>query len=152
MCKYVEKYIPNFTPLEEQQRILDTENKNIIVSASAGSGKTTMMVQKILQYILEYGDEIPSLLVLTYTKASAEEMKQKIVKEVYSKAKEFPLLAGKIDDVAIADISTIHSFFQRILKTYFLEVNLNPNFEVIEESESNILKAKAIKMAIKKFQ
>ena len=103
----------------EQIKVLNSEGKNVIVSASAGSGKTTVLIQKLIKLITEKNVSVKKLLVLTYTKASAEEMKQKLIDALYENAIENPKLLEQIDDVAVSDISTIHSFFQRLIKRYF---------------------------------
>ena len=104
----------------EQQAVIDCQNKNQLVSASAGSGKTTIMIQKIINMITTGGVGIKNILVLTYTKASAEEMKQKLVNAIYGEVKNNPALFAQIDNVETADISTIHSFFQKVIKRYFM--------------------------------
>ena len=136
----------------EQQAVIDCQNKNQLVSASAGSGKTTIMIQKIINMITTGGVGIKNILVLTYTKASAEEMKQKLVNAIYGEVKNNPALFAQIDNVETADISTIHSFFQKTLKKYFSSVGLNSGFEIIDEKTSYNLRNKAFENALENYQ
>lgn len=137
---------------QEQIDVLESENKNLIVSASAGSGKTTVMIQKIINLITQKNKKIKEVLVLTYTKASAEEMKQKLLSALYEEASKNPKILEQIDDVAVADISTIHSFFQKMLKKHFTILELNPNFTLVDENKVLKLKEKAMENAYEIFE
>lgn len=139
----------NYKP--EQATVIACENKNQLVSASAGSGKTTIMIQKIINLITKDKINIKDILVLTYTKASAEEMKQKLVSAIYEEVKNDKSLVKQIDDIETSDISTIHSFFQKIIKKYFMMLNINPNFELIDEVSGAKLKNQAMDKAIEAF-
>ena len=136
----------NFLP--EQIKVLECKDKNIIVTASAGSGKTTIMIEKLIKLITEENINVQNLLVLTYTKAAAEEMKQKLISALYEKALGNAHYISQIDDIMTADISTIHSFFQKVIKKHFMHLNIDPNFSVIEEKQSENLKYQALKKAI----
>ncbi|MDD3397500.1 MAG: UvrD-helicase domain-containing protein, partial [Clostridia bacterium] len=136
----------NFLP--EQLKILESNDKNIIVSASAGSGKTTVMIEKLIKIITEENIDIKNLLVLTYTKSAAEEMKQKLINALYEKAESNIKYISQIDDVMTADISTLHSFFQKLIKKHFMLVDVDPKFCVLEENQSENLKYQALKKAI----
>lgn len=135
----------------EQEEIMSSKNKNLIVSASAGSGKTTVMIRKIISLITEAGVNVRELLVLTYTKASAEEMKQKLLSKLTELSRSNTALLKQIDDLPTANISTIDSFFQKIIKKYFYILNLEPNFNVIDEKESENLKTNSLSLALEKF-
>ena len=136
----------------EQQAVIDCQNKNQLVSASAGSGKTTIMIQKIINMITTGGVGIKNILVLTYTKASAEEMKQKLVNAIYGEVKNNPALFAQIDNVETADISTIHSFFQKVIKRYFMLLDINPAFDIIDETRGIKLQNRALDRAIEEFE
>ena len=90
-------------------------------------------------------------MVLTYTKAAAEEMKQKLVNALYEQSKTNPKLLNQIDDIATSDISTIHSFFQKLIKKYFMYLDFNPQFVVLEENEAQKLKNQALKNIIELY-
>ena len=108
-----------FKPLPEQAEIIDSQNKNLLVSASAGSGKTTVMIARICK-LIESGLATPkNLLVMTYTTSAASEMKQKLYNTLKQKISDPEIL----DEIATSDISTIHSFCSRLLKKYFYPKN-----------------------------
>ena len=134
-----------------QEEVVNSTNKNLIVSASAGSGKTTVMIRKIIKHMIEDGVGVRDILVLTYTKAAAEEMKQRLLSAIYENAQNNPSLLNQIDDLSIANISTIHSFFQKVLKKYFYILKLDPSFSLCDELESENLKAKALEQAMQNF-
>lgn len=136
----------------QQQAVIDCYGKNQLVSASAGSGKTTIMIQKIINLITQDKIDIGQILVLTYTKASAEEMKQKLVLAIYDAVKTNPELLGQLDAVSTADISTIHSFFQKVIKKNFMTLKINPSFEIIDETKGINLKNFAMEKAIENME
>ena len=135
----------------EQKDVLDTVGKNLIVSASAGSGKTTVMIQKILEDIDVRGIDLKKILVLTYTSASADEMKQKLAGALYERAEGNPKCLKQIDDLETADISTIHSFFQKIIKKYFTAIDINPDFSIVDTVNAKKYEENALEMAIDEF-
>ncbi len=130
---------------EEQKAIFDSHDKNILVSASAGSGKTTVMIQKIINLVLKDGDRTPisNFLVVTFTKASAEDMKAKLV-EAFMSHQDDAFCLEQIDLVDTSDISNLHSFCSRLISTYFYEVNVDPAFQVLDGAVSAFLQDKAL--------
>jgi len=138
-----------FKKIREQEEILESKGKNFIVSASAGSGKTSVMIRKIISCLNEVS--VKDILVLTYTKASAEEMKQKLLSKIYEEAEKNPELLKEIDDLPTANISTIHSFFQKIIKRYFYVLGLEPNFVLLDEEKTESLKLECLQDATNDF-
>ncbi len=136
---------------EAQDEVVNSFGKNLIVSASAGSGKTSVMIRKIIKGIINDGIGVKDILVLTYTKASAEEMKQRLLNAIYENAENNPEILSQIDDIPVANISTIHSFFQKEIKKYFYVIGIDPSFVLIDELEIENLKAKALKEAMQQF-
>ena len=132
----------------EQLEVLDTVNKNLIVSASAGSGKTTVMIQKIIEDIIDRQIDLKRILVLTYTSASADEMKQKLSGALYEKAVNNIRCIRQIDDLATADISTIHSFFQKMIKKYFTAIDVSPDFSILDDVNAKKYEELALSEAI----
>ena len=108
----------NLTP--DQQKIIDSTNKNVLVSASAGSGKTATVIQKIFDLIANKGVDISSLLVITFTEAASSEMKVRLKSKLFEGAQENRALQVQIDKLTTSDISTIHSFCSKMLRKYFL--------------------------------
>ena len=135
----------NYTP--EQLKIIDSRNENLIVSAAAGSGKTTVMIERIKDLIVKDRVPISNFLVVTFTRASSKDMCEKLIKSL-SEQDPDPFIIEQIDDVATADVSSLHSFCARLLKTYFYEAGLDPTFVVLAEDETETLKQKALNMLI----
>lgn len=127
-----------------QQRVIDSKNKNLLVSAGAGSGKTFSMIQKISDIIVRERVPVANLLVVTFTKAAAAEMKSKILTVLSEIPEKDDYLKEQLSEVAVSDISTLHSFCTRLLRTYFYEAGLDPAFSVIDENESSVLKQKCL--------
>ena len=127
----------------EQQKVIESRNKNLIVSAAAGSGKTTVMIERIKNLIVNDRVPISKFLIVTFTKASAADMKSKLVKKLSSQEPD-PFILEQIDNVSTADVSNLHSFCARLRKTYFYEAGLDPAFVVLAEEEASQLKEKAL--------
>lgn len=129
-------------PTKEQQAILDNDKKNLIVSASAGSGKTFIVVEYIINLIVNHHIPVSRLLVLTFTKAAANEMKNRLFKEILNQ-KNTPFLLEQLDDISISDISTIDAFCEKIIKRYINKLDIDENFRVLDEKECKNLKFSA---------
>ena len=129
----------------EQTRAITTTGKNLIVSAAAGSGKTTVMIERIKNLVAVHNVPISKFLIVTFTKASAADMKAKLIKKLSNETPS-PFILEQIDNIATADVSNLHSFCARLLKTYFYEAGLDPAFVVLAEEEAKELKEKALSM------
>lgn len=130
---------------KEQQQVIDLRNRNILVSAAAGSGKTAVLVERIITRLTK--DESPidvdQLLIVTYTEAAASEMKERIRNAIEKALEERP------DDVHLqrqstlvhhAQVTTIHSFCLSVIRDYFHTIDLDPGFRIGEEGELKLLK------------
>lgn len=137
-----EKKEKKLTP--EQQMCLDERGKNLLISASAGSGKTFIMIERIKNLIVNREASVLELLVVTFTKASALEMKTRLIAGLEKVPEKDDYLKEQLFDVNIANISTLHSFCAKLLKTYFYEIGLDPSFVMIDDIECNELKEKAL--------
>lgn len=138
--------------IKEQEEVLNVSNKNLIVSASAGSGKTTVMIRKILKYILEGDCHVDQLLVLTYTKSAALEMKKKLIDKIKENLETNPKLLDELDLVPISDISTFDSFCQKLVKKYFYILEIDPSFSILEGKDQAHLQDKALTKTLKAFK
>ncbi|MEG1751486.1 MAG: UvrD-helicase domain-containing protein [Clostridia bacterium] len=115
-------------PNKEQQKLIDAEG-NTIVSASAGSGKTSTIVAKIIKILKEKKAKINELLVLTYTNSASAEMKSRLEKELSADEN----LQEELEKLQMSDICTFHSFCQKIVKRNFFVTGKNPNFEIASQ-------------------
>lgn len=132
-----------FKLTEAQQKFVDVESGNVLVSASAGSGKTSTMIEKLANLIM-CGTDIRNLLVVTYTNASASEMKIKLYKkllecltDVDDEKKDF--LSEQIDFLNNADIGTVHSICKKILLNYFYIADIDPTFSIVSGKEQGYI-------------
>lgn len=128
----------------EYQKVIDFRGKNVAVSASAGCGKTTSMINRITDIIIKEKIDVTRLLIVTFTKAAAAEMKNKLKK----KLSEYPaesFAGSQLGSVEIADISTLHSFCYKICAEFFNVAEIPADFTLIEENDSLIYRAKVLK-------
>lgn len=131
-----------FTP--DQQRVIDTRNANILVSAAAGSGKTAVLVERIIQMITDENRpvDIDRLLIVTFTSAAAAQMRERISKAVSQRLEENPEsehLQKQASLIHNALITTIDSFCLFVIRNNFNEIGLDPAFRVADESEVKML-------------
>ncbi|RKM58033.1 helicase-exonuclease AddAB subunit AddA [Butyrivibrio sp. X503] len=126
---------------KEQQAVIDARKCNVLVSAAAGSGKTAVLVERIIQMINE-GVDIDHLLVVTFTKAAASQMKEKITLAIQEKLVSEPdnkHLQKQETLIHNAQITTIDSFCQYVIKNNFNFIGLDPSFRVGDEGEFKLL-------------
>ena len=138
-----------YTP--QQQKVLGDKSENLLVSASAGSGKTATIIQKIFNLIVEDNIDIQELLVITFTESASLEMKMRLKDKLFKMVEENKSLSNQIEKLATSDISTIHGFCSKMLRKYFFKLDLNPNFLVLNENDSKFLKATALDKIITKY-
>ncbi len=140
---------PKFTT--EQQAAIDAAGKTI-VSASAGSGKTTVMIEKMLG-LIRSGVDVSEILAVTYTKKAAAQMKEKLRKKILKalaepnlKREEREWLKKQLLGVPGADVSTIHSFCSKLIKTHFYAADVGNNFSIIsaEDADGKVLQGRAL--------
>ena len=123
--------MPKWTP--QQQQAISARNRTILVSAAAGSGKTAVLVERIVELIRE-GWRMDRMLIVTFTKAAAAEMRQRLNRRLVKEAQESPELMGRaLDDLEATEISTIHSFCQRVLRNHFQAVGIDPMVRVCDD-------------------
>lgn len=124
--------MPKWT--KEQQQAIDARNHTILVSAAAGSGKTAVLIERIVTLVRE-GFHIDRMLIVTFTRAAAGEMRQRLNTRLTKEAAADPETYGRaLDELEGADISTIHSFCQRVLKSNFQTVGIDPLARICEEN------------------
>lgn len=138
---------------EEQQKVIDVRNKDVLVSAAAGSGKTAVLVERILSMVCgdKEGDtptDVDRLLVVTFTNAAAAEMRERIGLALTKRLLEDPEsvhLQKQQTLIHNAQITTIHSFCQYVIRNYFHQLDLDPSFRIGDEGELKLLKGEVLK-------
>ncbi len=128
----------------EQQRVIDVRNRNVLVSAAAGSGKTAVLVERIIRRILDEQDRllIDRLLVVTFTEKAANEMRTRIgdaIEEELNKNPDDEYLQMQQTLLYKAQISTIHSFCLNLIRNNFNKIGLDPSFRVADETELKLM-------------
>lgn len=134
---------------DEQNEAINDRNHDILVSASAGSGKTTVLVERVLNEILN-GRNVDELLIVTFTKAAAEEMKSRIkvkleetIKQEHGPKRIF--LQQQLNQIDTANISTIDAFCLEVIHRFYYAINLDPSFSVLtDETQATLLKERAL--------
>lgn len=135
----------NYTP--DQRKAVIAEGRNVLVSASAGSGKTFVMIERVIRLIVEGKAEVGEILAVTYTTAAAEEMKQKLVKAIIAEinaGRDVARFRKALSEVPTASISTFHSFCANLIRTYFYALDVDPSVSVADENQAGELKNKAL--------
>lgn len=135
----------NYTP--DQRKAVIAEGRNVLVSASAGSGKTFVMIERVIRLIVEGKAEVGEILAVTYTTAAAEEMKQKLVKAIIAEinaGRDAARFRKALSEVPTASISTFHSFCANLIRTYFYALDVDPSVSVADENQAGELKNKAL--------
>ena len=117
---------------KQQQKVIDQRDADILVSAAAGSGKTAVLVERIIQKITDEKQpiDVDHLLVVTFTKAAAGEMKERIMAALDEKVREFPGNQHFVKQLSLihkAQITTIHSFCMNLIRDYFYVLGIDPN-------------------------
>ena len=141
---------------KEQQQVIDLRNRNILVSAAAGSGKTAVLVERIITRLTKDQPpiDVDQLLVVTYTEAAAAEMKERIRNAIEKALEENPgdvHLQRQATLVHHAQVTTIHSFCLSVIRDYFHTIDLDPGFRIGEEGELKLLKRDVLEEVLEKW-
>jgi len=120
-----------FTP--EQQSAIMADNPELLISAAAGSGKTAVLVERILRLIRDHHIDMNRMLVVTYTRAAAAELRERLELRLQSAARQEPAMAKQIDLLDRAQISTIHSYCQKVVREHFRHCGVDPQFTMADE-------------------
>ena len=142
----------HFTP--SQKAAVEYRGGNLLLSAAAGSGKTAALTARITRLVTEGSAELPDLLIVTFTRAAAAEMRDRIGKqltEALAEAREkgdeqtAARAAKAVGDLPAARISTIHSFLYQSMKPYFPALGLSPDVRILDEQTAKGLRAEVMK-------
>ena len=139
---------------EKQQQVIDTRNRNLLVSAAAGSGKTAVLVERIIQMISggEHPLDLDQLLVMTFTNAAAAEMRERIAAAIEKKLMEQPEnrhLQVQMALVPHAQITTIDSFCLNLIRNHFN--NIDPGFRIGDEGELLLLQTEVMEELLEEY-
>lgn len=134
---------------EDQRQAIDCSGKNMLVSAAAGSGKTAVLVERILRIVTDpvHPVDVDRLLIVTFTKAAAAEMKDRIGKALEARLQEEPdneHLQKQGILLHHAQISTIHGFCTYVIQNYFHQIGLDPGYRIAEDSELAMMKREVL--------
>ena len=122
----------------EQKRVLDARHQDILVPASAGSGKTTVLVERVLRLLAEDPSlHIDDFLLMTFTKDAAKNMRVKIQQALTNSKNQ--RLQQQAERVAMADISTIHAFCQEVIRRYYYVIDLDPQYRLMSDDTESVL-------------
>ena len=147
----------------EQAQAIELRDKNILVAAAAGSGKTAVLVERIKRLVLEDKCPIDRMLIVTFTNAAAAEMKEKIrraisqaVEDLAEQAEtgdrqageELVFLKQQLNLLSQAQISTFHAFALEVIRRYFYIIDVEPNFKICDDAQQVILRANAMDMLL----
>ncbi|MCM3718662.1 helicase-exonuclease AddAB subunit AddA [Fictibacillus phosphorivorans] len=132
---------------DEQWQAIQARGENILVAAAAGSGKTAVLVERIITMIKEKSADVDRLLIVTFTNAAAAEMRKRIGEAIDKELTKHPSslhLRRQLNLLNKASISTLHSFCIEVLRKYYYETDLDPGFRVAEETEAELIRQEVI--------
>lgn len=137
--------MPDWTA--NQQAAIEALGSNLLVAASAGSGKTAVLVQRILHLVINQQVDIDHFLIVTFTQAAAAEMRERIGAALSGAIEERPEdkhLRRQINILNHASISTIHAFCNEVVRNYFHLIEINPRYRVADQTEAGLLKLEVL--------
>ena len=139
-----------FKPTEEQARIINARNTSLLVSAAAGSGKTAVLVERIVSLVCDKENpvDIDRILVVTFTQAAAAEMKERVLKrigEILEGDPENEHLLRQQTLVHRALITTTDSFCLDVIRNHFQDIGIEPDFRVVDDGEAELIRADVLR-------
>lgn len=145
--KYEKILFGTRVPTSDQRNAVETDGK-VIVAASAGSGKTSTMIKKIIREILR-GTPLSRMLILVYNEAAADEIKEKLHDALFDAAcladgEKRAELRRNLDELSFANIGTIHAFCRGLIKDNFEKLGISPSFDVLDERRNAVYEKRAL--------
>lgn len=141
---------------QQQSSVIQSDNHNALVSASAGSGKTAVMVERLGRILRDKNIDIRRTMLVTFTLEVAAELKSKIAKmlkeSLQSGEGDAAFLRQQLDYLPMCEISTLHSMCSNLIKTNFHFVGIDPSFTILEEDNANIMFAQAVGDVLKEYE
>ena len=133
---------------DEQLTAIETTDKSVLVSAAAGSGKTAVLVERIIGIILDGKADVDEMLVVTFTNAAASEMRLRLARAIRGRIaahpEDAPRLSAQLAKLYKAYSTTINSFSLRVIREFFHELDMDPGFATADEAQSELLQREAI--------
>ncbi len=133
---------------EAQERAIFTRDKNILVSAAAGSGKTAVLTERIRQLVVQEGVSLDEMLIMTFTNAAAAELRerthQSLTEAMEEEGADLRILQEQLDLLPGADICTFHSFCLKVIRSYFYLTDVTPDFRICDETQEEIYEQEAM--------
>lgn len=131
---------------EDQLLAIETVGQDTLVSAAAGSGKTAVLVERIIRKIIDQKINIDEMLIVTFTNASAKEMRERIHARILSELRNNPTehLKNQLIKIHQAEISTLHRFCLNLIEKYYYTIDLDPTFRTGNDEEMSLLLMQAI--------
>ncbi|MCH5159376.1 MAG: UvrD-helicase domain-containing protein [Clostridiales bacterium] len=130
------KYTPS------QQNVISFRGKNMLVSASAGTGKTTVMIERIAA-LIEEGEKVDEMVVVTFTNLAAAQMKARLAEKL-SKKRNNPRVVEALENIDSASICTLHSFCSELLRNYFYVLDIDPAFAILDDATVSTIKSNVL--------
>jgi len=140
-----------------QKEILLANKQNQLVSAGAGSGKTTVMIEKIADLLIEKNVDVDNLLVVTFTVLAAQEMKQRLINKLKNELivadnKKKEEILNIIEKIKTSNIDTIDGFSSKTIKKYFYDLKISPNIEILSDATKDFYLTKAMNKTFNDFK
>ena len=132
MSNYTKQYTTS------QKNVINFRGKNMLVSASAGTGKTTVMIERIAA-LIEEGWDVSEMVVVTFTNLAAAEMKARLAAKL-SEKRDNPRVFEQLEKIDSASICTLHSFCSELLRNYFYVLDIDPSFAILDDATVTTLK------------
>lgn len=132
---------------KEQEKAIYKKGDNILVAAGAGSGKTAVLVERIINKITNENVDVDKLLVVTFTNAAATEMRERVLDAIYNKLEDDPNNLNLQKQIVLLNkshISTIHAFCLEVIKNNFYKTKISPNFRLANTPEIELLKMETL--------
>lgn len=143
---------------EQQRSAIDSKGGTLLVSAAAGSGKTAVLVQRVIEKLTSSDPEVycdaDRLLIVTFTRAAAAEMKERISAELQKKLEQNPWdsrIRRQMILLKKSQISTIHSFCSQLVRDNFYRLNISPDFRIVDPSELKIMREECVAETLEKY-
>lgn len=136
---------------DDQERAIAIRGRHTLVSAAAGSGKTAVLIERIVRRITQEGGDIDRLLVVTFTDAAAAQMRDRLVQRIHERLADTPgdtHLLRQLMLLPSASISTLHAFCLKVVRQHFYRLGLDPAFRLLDEHEAQLLRQEALEEAL----